>query len=148
MAKKDPMVFSDVKGNLKNIENLHRNYYKDVDRSSTGYESGPNYRSKDTEEFILNTPNQEAKEIGARVKGNLLANEDAKKYAPDLNAGNQPVKGGYKKGGFVHAKDAMAKHSGGFKHHMDGMKQHAAGFKPHHEHVKTMCGGGMSKGKK
>ena len=85
MAKKEPMVFSDVKGNLKNIEKYHRDYYKDVDRKSTDYESGPNFRSKDSEEFLLGTPTQEAKEIGARVKGNLMANEDAKKYAPDLD---------------------------------------------------------------
>ena len=59
-----------------------------------------------------------------------------------------PMGPSYKKGGFVHAKDAIAKHSSGFKHHMDGMKQHAAGFKSHIDHVKSMCGGGMTKGKR
>jgi hypothetical protein len=52
---------------------------------------------------------------------------------------------GFKKGGFVHAKDTMSKHSGGFKHHSDMNSKHSAGFKPHHEHVKAMCGGGKVK---
>lgn len=56
--------------------------------------------------------------------------------------------GGMKKGGSVHAVDQVKKHASGFKHNSEQSSKHAAGFKPHHEHVKAMCGGGMTKGKK
>jgi hypothetical protein len=36
----------------------------------------------------------------------------------------------------------------GHKPHHEHFKDHAAGHKLHHEHVQTMCGGGMTKGKK
>ena len=37
---------------------------------------------------------------------------------------------------------------GGFVDHNMHVKKHAAGFKHHDDHVKAMCGGGMTKGKK
>jgi hypothetical protein len=38
--------------------------------------------------------------------------------------------------------------SGGFVHHSVHVKKHSAGFKNHDDHMKSMCGGGMAKGKK
>ena len=45
------------------------------------------------------------------------------------------------------SKDTGMK-AGGFVPHGEHFKKHAAGFKSHDDHVKSMCGGGMTKGKK
>ena len=57
----------------------------------------------------------------------------------------------YKKGGLMEHKHNMEhakKHAAGHMHEQDKAKKHSAGHKMHHEHVKAMCGGGMSYGKK
>jgi hypothetical protein len=40
------------------------------------------------------------------------------------------------------------KHAAGHQHEQEKVAKHSAGHKMHHDHVKAMCGGGMSKGKK
>lgn len=49
----------------------------------------------------------------------------------------------------VHNDQMIApQQEGDFMHHTKNFKPHAAGHKLAAEHVKSMCGGGMAKGKK
>ena len=43
--------------------------------------------------------------------------------------------------------ETMDKHGAGHKPHHNFFKEHAAGHKLNHEVVKSMCSGGMTKGK-
>jgi len=40
------------------------------------------------------------------------------------------------------------KHAAGHMHEQEKVAKHSAGHKMFHDHVKAMCGGGMSHGKK
>ena len=117
-----------------------------VDRTADVINSAPNMSTTNVPAPVVDKSIQTFKPFRNTDPSKVVDKDRSTYIDPQLQA--QRALLGMKKGGFVHTKDAMAKHSSGFQHNSEITKKHSAGFKSHIDHVKTMCGGGMTKGKK